>query len=228
MKQLSFLPEPEIDISQNDIYSGKRYSLVYTDPPWDFDVYDEKTTGDRWVGRKYKVMTPDDLTQIKVADICSDDAVLFLWCVWRSMEDCFMVANSWGFEYKTLAWEWIKLTKTGKMWHFGTGYYTRGNPEPCLIFTKGDGLKRCDKGISEVLDTNISPVRAHSQKPDETYERIERMYPREHYPNRIELFASRLSAPKALRYGYDVVGYDIGTEVFETVKMIANGKPESF
>lgn len=53
----------------------------------------------------------------------------------------------------------------------GTGYWTRANPEQCLLFTRGSP-KRLSASIEKLI---VSPRREHSRKPDEIYERIEKL-----------------------------------------------------
>jgi N6-adenosine-specific RNA methylase IME4 len=53
----------------------------------------------------------------------------------------------------------------------GTGYWTRANPEPCLLFTRGKP-KRLSSAVRKLL---IAPRREHSRKPDEQYDRIEEL-----------------------------------------------------
>lgn len=64
----------------------------------------------------------------------------------------------------------MKATKGGSA-AWGLGYWTRANSEPCLLATRGKP-KRLDKGVSQII---CSPRSAHSQKPDEMYDRIERL-----------------------------------------------------
>jgi N6-adenosine-specific RNA methylase IME4 len=84
--------------------------------------------------------------------------------------------QKWGFEYKTnLVWVKDKI---------GTGYYLRGQHELLLIGIKGKiGVPNEADRVSSVL---IAPRNEHSQKPQEVYNIIEKMYPNCKY---IELFA---------------------------------------
>ncbi len=50
------------------------------------------------------------------------------------------------------------------------GHTTRKNTELCWLGRRGNP-KRLDKGVRELI---VAPVREHSRKPDEIYERIER------------------------------------------------------
>jgi len=50
----------------------------------------------------------------------------------------------------------------------GTGYYTRANPEECILAVRGKPpILRHD--IPQMI---VSPLREHSRKPDEARERI--------------------------------------------------------
>lgn len=106
------------------------------------------------------------------------------------------VMAAWGFAFKTVAFTWVKRNRVAPSWFWGMGNWTRANAELVLLGTKGKP-KRVDAGVHSVLD---SPVGRHSQKPDETRDRIVRLLG--DLP-RIELFARG-------RYpGWDVWGLDV-------------------
>ena len=48
------------------------------------------------------------------------------------------------------------------------GYYTRSNPEMCLLATKGKP-KRLSKSVRQLI---VSKLEQHSKKPDEIRNRI--------------------------------------------------------
>jgi N6-adenosine-specific RNA methylase IME4 len=56
---------------------------------------------------------------------------------WSALE----VGETWGFRFKTTSFTWCKTTPSGG-WHIGLGYWTRGNPEQCLLFTRGAPRRR--------------------------------------------------------------------------------------
>jgi N6-adenosine-specific RNA methylase IME4 len=93
------------------------------------------------------------------------------------------VIEAWGFTYSGLAFDWVKLNANGRGLHWGTGYGTRANPEPCLLARRGN-LLRLDEGVHSVI---MAPVGAHSAKPDEAYRRMERLFG----GPRLELFARK-------------------------------------
>lgn len=78
------------------------------------------------------------------------------------------VIKAWGFEYKSIAFVWLKLNKSGKGWFYGLGFWTRGNAEICLLATKGHPKRKSNR----VHQFIISPLRGHSQKPDEARDKI--------------------------------------------------------
>ena len=85
------------------------------------------------------------------------------------------------------------------------------NIELCLLGTRGS-MPVSDHSVLDVLetepDTLVAPVREHSRKPEICYTYLERLYPRQLYPNRAEFFASPFSAPLAATYGFATPGYN--------------------
>ena len=71
----------------------------------------------------------------------------------------------------------------------GMGFWTRANPELCLLATRGKPQRRA----TDVAKLLIAARREHSRKPDETYGRIERLVEGPY----LELFA------RATRPGWD-------------------------
>lgn len=164
------------------------FDIVLADPPWHFRNYSADAPGmmhnrSRGANKYYPTMLTEDICKLQIP--VADNAVLFLWACWPMMEDAFSVINAWGFEYKTLAWVWVKLNKNSMGFFTGMGYYTRANSEPCLLATRGNLPKPKARDIPALL---VTPVREHSRKPDEQYKNIERLYPNMRY---LELFARR-------------------------------------
>lgn len=104
--------------------------------------------------------------------------------------------KSWGFDYVTLGFSWIKLYKKSSKPCFGIGYYTKSNCEVCLLGINGK-LKPVSNYVSSCV---ISERREHSRKPDEVRERIVQLFG--DLP-RIELFAWQT------QQGWDCWGNDV-------------------
>ena len=141
-------------------------------------------------------MTLEDICNLPVADITDTDAVLFLWATFPKLREALQTIKSWGFQYKSVAFVWLKRNKNGQGWFYGLGFWTRGNAEICLLATKGHPKRRSRK----VHQFIISPLRSHSQKPDETRDKIVALMGDR---PRVELFA-RQTPP-----GWDVWGNEV-------------------
>lgn len=84
------------------------------------------------------------------------------------LREALDLIEAWGFQYKTIAFNWIKQNKSGNGLFWGLGNYTRSNSEICLLATKGKP-KRVSAAVHSVV---ISPIERHSKKPDEVRDRI--------------------------------------------------------
>jgi N6-adenosine-specific RNA methylase IME4 len=86
----------------------------------------------------------------------------------------FDLIRAWGFDYKTVAFYWVKLNSAAKHdadFFTGLGYWTRANPEQCLLATGGKPMRRA-KDVRRLV---VEKRREHSRKPDRVLERIERL-----------------------------------------------------
>jgi N6-adenosine-specific RNA methylase IME4 len=175
---------------------GKKYTVLYADPPWRFDTYSEKGEG-RSAANHYDVMTTRDIAALPISDLAAPSCALFMWATMPMLPEAYRVMADWGFIYKTVAFTWMKQRKKSTELFMGTGYWTRANAEICLLGTRGSP-KRLHNDVMQAI---LEPVREHSRKPDCVYDRIERLMG--DVP-RLELF-SRTSKP-----GWDAFGNQLG------------------
>jgi N6-adenosine-specific RNA methylase IME4 len=153
------------------IDSGYRAGVIAIDPPWPFTYYSERAS--RAATDHYEIMSLDAIKALPIAKLAADDCALFLWVTWPNMPIWKEVIEAWGFTYSGLGFDWIKLNADGKGLFIGNGMSgTRANPEPCLFARRGDTL-RLDLGVHSVIQ---APVGAHSEKPDEAYVRMQRLF----------------------------------------------------
>jgi N6-adenosine-specific RNA methylase IME4 len=162
------------------------YSAILADPPWKF-----KTHSDLGLGRSaeawYDCLTIDEICAIPVENLAASDCVLFMWVTDPFLRESFRVLDAWGFAYKTVGFYWAKSARNDAeridavLWPIGTGYWTRGSP------------KRIHADVPKLI---VAPRREHSRKPDEIYDRIERLVAGPY----IELFA------RQRRPGWDALG----------------------
>lgn len=155
--------------------------IIYADPAWKFVTYSKKGMG-KSPDNHYKTMTLNEIKGLPINTIAAENCVCFLWVVDNLLDEGIKVLESWGFTFKTVAFTWAKHGKKVKIpigkkptkiqrirtiefnrkWHFGMGYWTRANPEMCLLGTKGHP-KRDKRNVRQLV---ISSVREHSRKPD--------------------------------------------------------------
>lgn len=186
----------------------KKYNIIYADPPWSYKTYSEK--GKTHSAEKhYPTMSIEDIKSLPVSEIADKDCVLFMWTTFPCLKQAFDVLECWGFEYKTVAFVWIKQNKISDSLFWGMGYWTRSNSEICILATKGHP-KRINNSVHQVV---ISHIEQHSKKPDEIRERIVTLMG--NIP-RVELFARQKTI------GWDAWGNEVESDVdlLESAKTI--------
>ena len=145
------------------------FNVIYADPPWQYALSLRGSPEEH-----YSVMDTKSISDLTIP--ATEDSILFLWATNPKLEEALQVMKAWGFTYKTNL-VWVKDK-------FGNGYYFRGQHELLLLGVKGKPSVplEADRPPSVVNATR----RKHSQKPEEIYVLIERMYPKGKY---LELFA---------------------------------------
>ena len=108
---------------------ARKYNIIYADPPWSYN---------RKIGRgiaetQYQTMSIDEIGSIPVNKITADDAMLFLWVTFPQLKEGLSVIESWGFKYKTCAFNWIKQNPKSDSFFVGLGFWTRSCSEICLL-----------------------------------------------------------------------------------------------
>ncbi len=182
-------------------FPNKKYGIIYADPPWRYQ--DKGCSGN--CESHYPTMSMKELKELPVDTIASDNCVLFLWATYPMMREALDLIEAWGFKYKSIAFQWLKKNKSNRGYFYGLGRWTRGNTEPCLIAVKGKP-QRCSKSVFQIIE---SPIRGHSQKPDEARFKITELIG--DLP-RIELFARQAME------GWDCWGNEVTNHTQITLK----------
>lgn len=176
-----------------------KYQIIYADPPWKFRTYSDKGLG-RSPDRHYSTMTLEDIKALPVLALADDNCALFMWTTIPFLRQSFEVMEAWGFQYKTVAFVWIKQNRKSDSLFWGNGYWTRSNSEICMLATRGHP-KRVSASVHQVI---ISHVEEHSRKPQEARDRIVKLMG--DVP-RIELFARQKTQ------GWDAWGNEVVSDV---------------
>lgn len=187
------------------------YSVILADPPWSFKSWSDKGKNrapDAMVRQKglaerhYKTMNKSDIHGLlpSLDYPIAEDAALFLWAVDCMLPQALETMEAWGFSYKTVAFTWVKQNRVAPGNSIGLGYWTRGNPEMCLLGTRGKP-KRKSAAVRQLIE---APRREHSRKPDEVYERIESLVDGPY----LELFA-RTERPGWTAWGNETRKFEV-------------------
>lgn len=188
-----------------------KYNIIYADPAWSFKTYSDKGKEKKSAENHYPCMKIDDIYNLPVSNIAEKDCILFLWVTNPLLKEGLKTIEKWGFTYKTIAFVWVKKNKKADTPFWGLGYWSRANVELCLLATKGKP-QRVDKGVHQIIETFedfetetiVSPIRKHSQKPEEVRLKIIKLcgdLPR------IELFA------REQKEGFDVWGNEVENSI---------------
>jgi N6-adenosine-specific RNA methylase IME4 len=173
----------------------EKYKTILMDPPWP-----ERGGGKckRGADRHYDLISRKEeiLRVILQSGVWKPHSQCHLW-IWTTstyLPWALWLIGALGFEYKT-DWIWEKP-------RMGLGQYRRGQHEQLLFGSRGKACvpKPKDRGTSliRIMDVGSAP-RVHSEKPEESYEVIERVS----RPPRLEMFARRP------RDGWDVWGNEV-------------------
>ena len=116
---------------------------------------------------------------LDVNSISEDNSLLFMWTTGPQLANAIELGQSWGFEYKTIAFVWDKMIHN-------PGRYTLSQTELCLVFKKGK--IPTPRGARNVYQMIKIKRRKHSEKPEEVIDGITKMFPEQ---EKIELFARK-------------------------------------
>lgn len=180
---------------------AKKYGVLYADPPWRYD----RKHGHGVAENHYPTMSLNEICALPVADLAAENSALFLWAAFPQLKEALRVIDAWGFQYKTLAFLWLKQNRKADTWFYGMGFWTRSNAEVCLLATRGRPKRQC-AGIHQFV---VSRIEQHSKKPDIVRDKIVQLMG--DVP-RVELFA-RQKTP-----GWDTWGNEVENDLEMEVK----------
>jgi N6-adenosine-specific RNA methylase IME4 len=164
------------------------WDVVLADPPWQLGNPDSDLAPDQ----HYPTLPTTEIQALQVP--AAEHGILFLWAVSGLLPDALAVVAAWGFTYKTSA-VWVKTNG------IGPGVWLRNRHELLLVATRGNWSPPIPElRVDSVIEAKR---RRHSQKPDQTYELIEQMYPA---ARRLELYA------RTPRAGWTAWGNQLATE----------------
>ena len=170
----------------------QKFDIAVIDPPWKWEHWSD--TGARMA--PYGTLTTSDIAGLPIKNILEPNAVVLLWVIDSMLPQAMRCLDQWGLSFRTVGFYWTKVRPSGKE-HIGMGYYTRANPEQCWIATRGKGIQRVSASVRRWMH---SPSGAHSEKPDEFYNRVETLFGN---VSRVDIFARKTRA------GWTAIGNEI-------------------
>ena len=175
-----------------------KFGIICVDPPWDYKGQTQhngkegKDTGSALT--HYSTMkTKDMIAEFKplIDEWAEEDCLIFMWATWPHLDQAIKLGEGWGFKYTHTSFIWDKMA-------LNPGFYTMTQTEPVLCFKRGKIPQprgtRNERQLVQIKRT------AHSEKPQEVYSRIERMFPTQ---NKMEMFA-RTRRPGWSAWGNEV------------------------
>lgn len=164
----------------------KKYRTILADPPWDINQ-----RGRRGAANHYDLMTLDSIKAMPVADLCEEDAHLYLWIPNGLLQEGLDVIKAWGFTFRSPIY-WIKPRLL-------LGNFIRNASETCFYATHGKAQVKFHAQPNWLF----APQQDHSHKPEEQFAIIERLSDGPY----LELFARRRQP------GWDVWGNEIDSDI---------------
>jgi len=180
----------------------EKYDVIYADPAW---RYDFSKTKNRDIENQYPTMKVEDICNLPIIDITSDNCILYLWATAPKLMEALRVVDAWGFTYKTQA-VWDKGAS-------GIGYWFRGQHEILIVATKGKPKPpkpnlRCGSLLRYPNQNRLARINGkcnhHSLKPWEIKEMIKRWFPE---AKKIELFSREKTN------GFDAWGNEVESDI---------------
>jgi N6-adenosine-specific RNA methylase IME4 len=164
----------------------------------------------------------ETLTTLPVQVVLARHAWGFFWTSGALLDKTRALMTAWRFEYSSIAFFWLKAKRSNLAprlistadieaeFFFGLGLTTRQQVE-CVLLGRYGSPKRLAKNVRQII---VAPVREHSRKPDEFYQRVEQFCE----GPRLDLFA-RETRRGWTPYGDEVAKFDAPLQLREAVRV---------
>lgn len=167
----------------------KKYKTILCDAPWIINQRGKNNS--RSAEHHYELMPLDRIKAIPVADLCKENAHLYLWVPNGLLQEGLDTIKAYGFTFRSPIY-WIKP-------RLGLGNYVRNASETLLFATRGCAPVKFHAQPNWLF----APQQEHSHKPEEQFAIIERLSDGPY----LELFARRRQP------GWDCWGNEIDSDI---------------
>lgn len=163
----------------------KQYELILADPPWKQTKGGKKSVRPNTSGKDldYPVCRLDTIQKhLQVAtELTTDNSLLFLWTIDKYLFEAQEMAENLGYKLHARM-IWNKVTG------IPAAFTVRYGHEYLLYMYKGKLRPVATEERGKIHTVFTEQVKRHSQKPEVSYEIIERLYPD---CRKLELYARR-------------------------------------
>lgn len=183
----------KVDIFNTD----KKYSIIYADPPWKQSKGGKKSVRVNSSGKPldYPTISLEEIKEHleEAVSLTTENSVLFLWTIDKYLFEAQKMAEELGYKlHARMIWNKVTGIPAAFTVRFGHEY---------LLYMYKEKLMPIEKSERGKIHTVFTEqVKRHSQKPEEAYRIIERLYPS---ANKIELYA------RCEREGWDCWGNEV-------------------
>ncbi|NBK80111.1 cytosine methyltransferase [bacterium D16-76] len=165
--------------------NSKKYKTILADPPWKVSSQRGRSSN-RSAESHYELMPIERIMAMPVADLCEENAHLYLWIPNGELQVGLDTIRAWGFTFRSPIY-WIKP-------RLGLGNYVRNASETCLFATRGKAPVK----FHAQPNWFFAVQQEHSRKPEEIFSIIQRLSDGPY----LELFARRRQP------GWDCWGFE--------------------
>lgn len=170
-----------------DIYNtNKQYDLIIADPPWKQARGKGKKSvrpNSSGVPLDYPVCSLEEIKEHlrQATSLCPGDSILFLWTIDKYLFEAQQIAEELGYKLHARM-IWNKVTG------IPAAFTVRYGHEYLLYMYKGKLTPVATEERGKIHTVFVEQVQKHSQKPEISYEIINRLYPN---LRKLELYARK-------------------------------------
>lgn len=169
-----------------DIYdTPNRYDLILADPPWKQARGGKKSVRENSSGKplEYPTLSLEEIrSHLEAAtNLTEEDSILFLWTIDKYLFEAQQIGESLGYKlHARMIWNKVNGIPAAFTIRFGHEYL--------LYMYRGKLLPVAKEERGKIHSVFTEQTKRHSQKPDVSYEIINKLYPD---ARKLELYARR-------------------------------------
>ncbi len=99
------MPKPQIDPNFPPLPEGE-FDICLSDPPWNYQNWTDAKHGA--ADSAFETLSVEDIASLPVQDFMAENSALALWTTCPKLKQGLYVLESWGYEYKTVLFDWTK------------------------------------------------------------------------------------------------------------------------